>query len=93
VLLSQGPELLCTHLPRHIQEIAEAGARYDGHPKDSLAQNREKVERSTIQRALMKHGYMRSRAATDLGISRVTLYKKMKKYGLMDLPAQQAQAV
>jgi len=42
---------------------------------------------------LMKHGYTRSHAANALGISRVTLYKKMKKYGLMDWPVQQAQAV
>ena len=36
-----------------------------------------------IQRALANNGYSRSRAAAALGISRVTLYKKMKKYGLM----------
>jgi transcriptional regulator with PAS, ATPase and Fis domain len=93
VLMSQGPELLWPHLPRLIQDHAEAGFSTNGAPKDSLAQSREDVERSTIQRALMKHGYTRSRAANALGISRVTLYKKMKKYGLMDLPVRQAQAV
>jgi len=93
VLMSQGPELLWPHLPRLVQEHAEAGYSRNGAPKDSLAQSREEVERCTIQRALMKHGYTRSRAASALGISRVTLYKKMKKYGLMDLPAHQAQAV
>jgi DNA-binding NtrC family response regulator len=93
VLMSQGPELLWPHLPRLVQEFAEASSASNGAPKDSLAQSREEVERSTIQRALMKHGYTRSRAASALGISRVTLYKKMKKYGLMDLPAHQAQAV
>jgi DNA-binding NtrC family response regulator len=92
VLMSQGPELLWPHLPRLIQEHAEAGLSSNGAPRDSLAQSREEVERTTIQRALMKHGYTRSRAASALGISRVTLYKKMKKYGLMDLPVQ-AQAV
>jgi DNA-binding NtrC family response regulator len=92
VLMSQGPELLWPHLPRLIQEHAETGYSSNGAPRDSLAQSREEVERTTIQRALMKHGYTRSRAASALGISRVTLYKKMKKYGLMDLPAQ-AQAV
>ena len=93
VLMSQGPELLWPHLPKLIQENAEAGHLGNGVLKDSLAQNREEVERSTIQRALMKHGYTRSHAANALGISRVTLYKKMKKYGLMDWPVQQAQAV
>jgi DNA-binding NtrC family response regulator len=93
VLMSQGPELLWPHLPKLIQENAEGGHVGNGVLKDSLAQNREEVERSTIQRALMKHGYTRSHAASALGISRVTLYKKMKKYGLMDWPVQQAQAV
>ena len=93
VLMSQGPELLWPHLPKLVQENAEAGHASNGVLKDSLAQNRADVERSTIQRALMKHGYTRSHAATALGISRVTLYKKMKKYGLMDWPVQQAQAV
>jgi len=50
---------------------------------ETLVHNREIVERNVIQRALANHGYSRSRAASALGISRVTLYKKMKKYGLM----------
>jgi transcriptional regulator with PAS, ATPase and Fis domain len=45
-----------------------------------------------IQRALINNGYSRSRAADALGISRVTLYKKMKKYGLMSIPVHPAQA-
>jgi DNA-binding NtrC family response regulator len=93
VLMSQGTELLWPHLPKLIQENAENGHATNGVLKDSLAQNRAEVERSTIQRALMKHGYTRSHAASALGISRVTLYKKMKKYGLMDWPVEQAQAV
>ena len=36
-----------------------------------------------IQRALVSNGFSRTRAADSLGISRVTLYKKMKKYGLL----------
>src|SRR5262249_43942208 len=93
VLMSQVPELLWPHLPKLIQEHAEAGHPSNGVLKDSLAQNRADIERSTIQRALTKHGYTRSHAASALGISRVTLYKKMKKYGLMDWPVEQAQAV
>jgi DNA-binding NtrC family response regulator len=42
----------------------------------------ESLERSLIQRALQDKGGNRVRAAHALGISRVTLYKKMKKYGL-----------
>ncbi len=51
---------------------------------ESLQHQRDLTERSVIQRALISNGYCRSRAASALGISRVTLYKKMKKYGLMN---------
>jgi DNA-binding NtrC family response regulator len=40
------------------------------------------VERDLIQRALMTNAYSLSQTADDLGISRVTLYQKMKKYGI-----------
>ena len=54
---------------------------------ESLHHQREIIERNVIQRALMTNGYSRTRAADSLGISRVTLYKKMKKYGLMKVVA------
>ena len=49
----------------------------------SLHHQRDLIERNVIQRALISNGFSRTRAADSLGISRVTLYKKMKKYGLM----------
>jgi DNA-binding NtrC family response regulator len=83
VLMSSGPELLVEHLPQAVR---------DHHHRDSgpteelgaLALDRQSHERSVIQRTLASHGYSRSRTASALGISRVTLYKKMKKYGLMN---------
>ena len=59
-------------------------------PVASLHHQRDVIERNVIQRALVNNGYSRSRAATSLGISRVTLYKKMKKYGLMSIPLSAA---
>ncbi len=93
VLLSTGPELLWPHLPKPIQDYAETERPCNGAAKDSLSQSREEVERHAIERALVNCGYTRARAASALGISRVTLYKKMKKYGLMEVPAQRAAAV
>ena len=93
VLMSSGPELLFKHLPPPIQEYASSGGCEIVAPAaDSLTHNREVTERSVIQRALASSGYSRARAANSLGISRVTLYKKMKKYGLMDVPMHPAQA-
>ena len=37
-----------------------------------------------ISQALEKHGNNRLRTASELGISRMTLYKKLYKYGLMN---------
>jgi DNA-binding NtrC family response regulator len=71
----------------------ESGRSLNLSPKESLLQNRQDVERSAIQRALANCGYTRARAASALGISRVTLYKKMKKYGLMESSVHQAEAV
>ncbi|HMF18194.1 MAG TPA: helix-turn-helix domain-containing protein, partial [Gemmataceae bacterium] len=58
----------------------------NGHAPESLHHQRDLIERNVIQRALINNGYSRARAADSLGISRVTLYKKMKKYGLMNIP-------
>ena len=84
VLMSSGPELQTRHLPAAVQEAALPPA-FDDEPilGDSLHQHRDQAERGVIQRALVSSGFNRTRAADALGISRVTLYKKMKKYGLL----------
>jgi DNA-binding NtrC family response regulator len=93
VLVASGPELLPRHLPQQLQEYAATAVNGDGqtHP-ETLHHQRDSIERNVIQRTLANHGYSRARAADALGISRVTLYKKMKKYGLMTIPLHPAQA-
>jgi DNA-binding NtrC family response regulator len=87
VLVSSGPVLLREHLPPPIREYAPpAAVNGNGHHKaadESLSNSIDAVERNFILKALEKHGNSRARAAEALGISRVTLYKKMKKYKLM----------
>jgi DNA-binding NtrC family response regulator len=92
VLVSSGSQLLLQHLPQQIQEHAALSNGNGQTPADSLLHNRELIERNVIQRVLVNSGYSRARAADALGISRVTLYKKMKKYGLMSAHIQSAQA-
>jgi transcriptional regulator with PAS, ATPase and Fis domain len=97
VLVSTGPELLIHHLPQPVQDhaaLVNAQSNGDGSPVsvDTLHHQRDVIERNVIQRALANHGYSRARAADALGISRVTLYKKMKKYGLMTIPLHPARA-
>ncbi len=84
VLVSSGQQLLFEHLPAAVREHSVPQNGYEEATPDSLQHQRDQTERSVIQRALISNGYCRSRAASALGISRVTLYKKMKKYGLMN---------
>jgi two-component system NtrC family response regulator len=48
----------------------------------TLKEARESVERELVQRALKRHGGKISSAATELGISRPTLYELMDKLGI-----------
>ncbi len=54
-------------------------------PEDgaTLKQNLEKMERALIAKALERTGGNQTRAAKDLGISRVWLRKKMERHGLL----------
>jgi transcriptional regulator with PAS, ATPase and Fis domain len=98
VLVCQGSELLVQHLPTSIRPRVEAttAATSNGcsttkkSPSEGSASDEASLthrvgteEREIINEALVQAGHSRSRAASSLGISRVTLYKKMKKYGLM----------
>jgi DNA-binding NtrC family response regulator len=51
----------------------------------TLHQVREEIEIQRIRAALRKHRNNRLRAAVELGISRMGLYKKLHKYGLLDV--------
>jgi DNA-binding NtrC family response regulator len=87
VLVSSGRELLYEHLPAQVREPQPglpAGPAAPAVPRDSLKHSREATERGVIVRALSANGQNRSRTASALGISRVTLYKKMRAYGLLE---------
>lgn len=88
VLVSSGPELLLQHLPQALQEqpLPQEVPAQSSTSIESLHHQRDLIERNVIHRALVTNGFSRTRAADSLGISRVTLYKKMKKYGLMKNP-------
>jgi DNA-binding NtrC family response regulator len=59
----------------------------------TLAQARDKTEVALIVNALERHQNNRLRAAAELGISRVTLYKKLRQYGLHVKKAKAAPTV
>jgi transcriptional regulator with PAS, ATPase and Fis domain len=96
VALCPGPDVVLADLP----EALRLGARGIGAPEFStslgafrptlssptLAQSKEAAEIMRIKEALAKHNNNRLRAAGELGISRMGLYKKLHKYGLAATP-------
>ena len=55
----------------------------NGHAK-TLASRVDMLEQKIIEYSLNRNGQHRKETAAELGISRVTLYNKMKKFGLLD---------
>jgi DNA-binding NtrC family response regulator len=60
---------------------AAAGAAGDGADAH-VPRTLEQVEREHVERTLRAHRSNRTHAARELGISRATLIKKIKDYGL-----------
>jgi transcriptional regulator with PAS, ATPase and Fis domain len=82
VLCSNGPVLLPTQLPTQLPTSLQQPHHLPEETDEGLQQELDSLERSLIQRALRDNGGNRARAARALGISRATLYKKIKKYRL-----------
>lgn len=84
--------LMAQHLPSHIL-LGQAGPGNDGqllppeasYPMQGNPTLQRQValsEREIIEQALFANNFSRTNTAKALGISRVTLYNKMKKYGI-----------
>jgi DNA-binding NtrC family response regulator len=98
VALCAGPEVQVEDLPGVLQPgqadqpprrpLLAGPAPHDHAPGSgvapTLAQSKQDAEVRRILEALRKNGNNRRRAAAELGISRMALYKKLHKYGLMD---------
>jgi len=85
VLLADLPEAIRAPLPRAPIETRGARPLAASASAGTLAQSKAKAELLRITQALRTHGNNRVRAAAELGISRMSLYKKLQKYGLLCL--------
>lgn len=98
VLLTAGSEICPRDLPHSLQNgksttvgrTLSSGLQAASGPHMSMKLSKEEAETLEITEALMKHGNNRLRAAAELGISRMALYKKMHKYGMMDTSSRKA---
>mgnify|MGYP000930075592 CR=1 FL=1 len=77
LVMGRGPRLLPAHLPPHL--VGEAEPPIQAPRQFSPA---ESAERTRILAALEQSDGRREAAARDLGISRVTLWKRMKQLGI-----------
>ncbi len=77
-----GAELLSPRVLRAADDAAvaaiEQAIRIDGSLKDRL----EALEARVIKETLIRHRWNKSRAANELGLSRVGLRSKLARYGL-----------
>ena len=99
IALCPGPSIQLSDLPEAIRLrcTSAAGAAISQAPRDmassfanmTLAESKELTEIQRIKEVLAKHRNNRLRAARELGISRMGLYKKLHKYGLIQRTNQQ----
>jgi DNA-binding NtrC family response regulator len=92
VTLCRGETLDVADLPAAIRTAAIAAGQplspaVHGETRNQLDVARQHGERQRILQALAKHDNNRTRVAKELGISRVALYKKLRKFGLVETPA------
>jgi DNA-binding NtrC family response regulator len=90
--LAAGPVVQLSDIPELIRSASNQADRLPAPldsteevaPNGTLGQARDAIEMRRIREALGKHRNNRMRAAAELGISRMGLYKKLHKYGLIE---------
>jgi len=85
--LCGGRDIQLKHLPEAVRHCCPA-ARPTVRPREAKARNglaeaRRDAERRSLVETLHRNGNNRTNTASELGISRVTLYKKLRKHGLI----------
>ncbi|HIE28502.1 TPA: PAS domain-containing protein [Candidatus Poribacteria bacterium] len=75
-VLCKGNFIELEHLPKDLSDTTQ------NHSKP-IARPLEDAEAETIRKILKKHDGNRLKTARELGIDRTTLWRKMKKYGLI----------
>jgi DNA-binding NtrC family response regulator len=79
MLLSKGDVIEPGDLSVRNQGVPASAQAPDG---DAASLSLEEMERIHIEHVLRKNGFSRTRTAEDLGISKKTLYLKIKRYGI-----------
>jgi len=87
VALSSGPTIQLEDLPASFSDPGPSAslkiAESTSSSASTLAESTQSAERERIEKALKRNDNNRLRAAAELGISRMTLYNKLRKLGVM----------
>ena len=67
--------------PNDLQLLEPAPAQPAATPIPTVL-NLDEMEKQTIHKVLLKHGFNISHAASELGLTRASLYRRMEKHGL-----------
>ncbi len=79
IILSEGEQLEPSDLQLNYSEPGREHANVAVAP---TILNLDYLEKDTIQKALRKHGFNISRTASELGLTRASLYRRMEKHDL-----------
>jgi transcriptional regulator with PAS, ATPase and Fis domain len=77
-VMCRGEEIQPQHLPPEFSQ-----SKFNSHRSLHQSSPFLNAERQTLLQALAKHNWNKIETAKELGVHRATLYRKMKKYGLI----------
>ena len=90
VIYSRDGKMTVDTLPTHVVDCISGPANdpsvaafFAVRKGESLENRIEVTEKDIIEQALLSNNFSRTNTARHLGISRVTLYNKMRKYGIL----------
>ena len=88
VVLCKGRTITTVDLPQKLLDAEPAHDEIETGEQQTLREALEQPEKRIIEAALRANGWNRQLTASQLGINRTTLYKKMKRYNLEAEPAR-----
>ena len=83
-IMSLTPETDAERRSNDVDELVERVLEQSNGHARTLAARVDMLEQKIIEYSLIRNRQHRKETAAELGISRVTLYNKMKKFGLLD---------
>ena len=90
LVIGHGPEIDENHLPRQVRESTGLLVASATRPSTRaimavpLQQDHQPTPARKLSALLQAHGWNRQKTADALGISRSTLWRRMKEYGLIE---------